>query len=91
VARSPKQPDDWSKVIDGIGERRKLAHAELNAKLGEPDVFVPDEDDPRLGTGYWRGAGGVFSYRKYINGYDPMSRHEYTNEFIAILNKVKGD
>jgi hypothetical protein len=85
------EPDDYSKVIDAIGERRRQEQVELNTKVGEPSIFVPDPDDSRFGTGYWKAKGGVISYRKYANGYDPLSRMEYTNEFIELLNKVKGD
>lgn len=69
--------------------RRQEERKHLNELLGEPAVFVPDQDDERFGTGYWKANGGVVSYRRYCNGYDPFSRVEYTNDFIDILNKVR--
>lgn len=89
-AVEPVFGDDWNKVIEGIGERRKTEHEALQAKLGEPAVFVPDPDDSRFGIGYWKGDGGVFAYRKYVNGYEPHSRMEYPNSLIDLLNKVRG-
>jgi hypothetical protein len=74
--------------IEAAGKQRQKEHKAFNNKLGEPAVFVPDEEDGRFGIGYWKGDHGVFSYRRYSNGYDPNTRHEYPKEMIDILNKV---
>lgn len=80
---------DFSKALDAAAKARQADQRKLNKQLGEPAVFVPDPDDGRFGTGYWRAkGGGVFSYRRYANGYDINSRVEYSPEFIDILNKV---
>jgi hypothetical protein len=65
-------------------------HAELQKTLGEPDLFVPHPEGSGMGTGYWKGDGGVFSYSKYPDGYDAYTRREYPDSLIDILNKVKG-
>lgn len=70
-------------------EERARRQAELNEKLGEPAAFDPDPDDARFGTGYWRAQGGVISYQKYANGYDPLTRREFTDAFIELLCGVK--
>lgn len=81
--------NEFSRALNEASERKERERIEFNARLGEPAVFVPNEDDPRFGIGYWKAQGGVVAYRKYINGYDPLSRMEYTDEFIDILNKVR--
>jgi hypothetical protein len=81
----------WSRSIEAIGKRKEEERVEFNKNLGEPAVFVPDSEDSRFGVGYWRAHnGGVFTYRKYITGYDPYSRVEYPDALIDILVKVRG-
>lgn len=88
--QSPKSDlTDYSEVIRRSGERHDEQRAELNAKLGEPAVFIPDLDDPRFGIGFWKAQGGVISYRRYVTGYDPFSRTEYDDQFIDTLVKVR--
>jgi hypothetical protein len=81
---------EWSDALNRIANERDRQRAEFSKKLGEPHVFVPDPDEPTHGVGYWRIRGGVMSYRKYSNGYDPMTRVEYTDEFIAKLKWLEG-
>ncbi len=81
---------NFSKALDAASERRAEERVQFNMKLGEPGHFVPDEDNPSHGIGYWKANnGGVISFRKYSNGFDPNSRCEYPNDLIDILNKVK--
>lgn len=76
----------FSDALEVHSRRREEEHRVLNEKLGEPDFFQPnDQNDPRFGIGYWRVKSGVVSYRKYANGYDPLSRYEYTDAFISML------
>lgn len=81
--------DGFSEALKVAAEARRREHELLQTKLGEPFVFVPDQDDPRFGVGYWKADKGVFSYRKYANGYDPYSRNEFTNDFIDLLVRVR--
>lgn len=81
---------DFSDGLQRLSEQRERERVHFNAKLGEPAHFIPDIDDARFGTGFWKAEGGVVSYRKYANGYDHYSRMEYDNELIDILVKVRG-
>jgi hypothetical protein len=81
--------DKFSRGIREAGERRAQEREDFNKKMGMPAHFVPDEDDPEHGVGYWKANGGVISYRKYSNGFDPNSRCEYSSVLIDILNEVK--
>lgn len=86
-----KEVSSLSEFSDGlraISERREVERLEFNKKLGEPAAFIQDEENPDHGIGFWKAEGGVVSYRKYSNGYDPFTRHEYTDEFINILMRV---
>lgn len=84
------QLKDFSDGLAAVSARREEERAAFNKALGEPHHFTQSEDHPDHGVGYWRAInGGVVAYRKYSNGYDPFSRHEYPNDLIDILNKVK--
>lgn len=82
---------DFSDGLAEVAARREKARAEFNAKLGEPAVFIADGDaeDERFGVGYWKAEGGVVAYRRYANGFDPMSRTEFTNELLNMLDRVR--
>ena len=84
----------FSDAVASAAVEREQKRIEFNKTLGEPVRFVPDEHDPRFGIGYWRAENGtgVFSYRKYANGYDPYSRQEYPRDLIDMLvNVLDGD
>lgn len=82
----------FSRGIEAAAQRKEQERQEFNKRLGEPQHFIPNEDDDYGGgVGFWKANGGVVSYRKYANGYDPYSRSEYSSEFISILNKVAGN
>lgn len=92
-AREASTLSAFSKGLDEASKRKEQERIEFNARLGEPAVFVPDDmdaGDSRFGVGYWKAEGGVISYRKYANGYDPFSRHEYEDALIDLLVKVSG-
>lgn len=81
--------DSFSKGLEAASARKEQERKEFNAKLGEPVAFIPDSEDPAFGVGFWKATdGGVVSYRKYHNGFDPYSRIGYSDEFIDILNRV---
>jgi hypothetical protein len=79
----------FSDALREASTRREQERVVFNRQLGEPAVFVADPDDARFGIGYWKAEGGVVAYRKYVNGYDPFTRCEYTNAEIDILVKVR--
>lgn len=80
---------EFYKSMDEVAKARQREHRLFNKRLGEPAVFIPEEVDGRFGVGYWRATGGgVFSYRRYANGYDPNTRTEFSPELIGILNKI---
>lgn len=81
---------NMSDALKEQSDRRDAERAEFNKRLGEPDFFQPhDQEDPRFGLGYWRIKGGVVSYAKYANGYDPRTRHEYVDSFIKLLTDLQ--
>jgi hypothetical protein len=81
----------FSDAIAQSAAAREEQRKEFNRNLGEPARFVPQEDDSRFGIGYWRAENGtgVFSYRRYANGYDPYSRVEYPADLIDMLVNVR--
>jgi len=80
---------NFSRSLEASSARRAEERVQFNKGLGTPAHFVPDEDNPEHGIGYWKATGGVISYRRYSNGFDPNTRCEYPNDLIEILNKVK--
>ncbi len=88
--QSPSTMYDLSRVLDDAAKRDNEQHKELQKLLGQPAFFLPDEDSGKgHGVGYWKGDGGVFSYRRYSNGYATHSRIDYPDSLIDLLVKVR--
>lgn len=88
---------DWSlkTFSDGLeaqASRREAERAEWQQRIGEPTLFLPSEntDTPGHGVGYWKCPEGVFSARRYSNGYDINSVVCYSHDFINLLLRVRG-
>lgn len=79
-----------AKAIASQAKKAKLERKKFNDHLGEPEVFLPDKEDKRFGLGLFKEKkiGGVSSYRRYANGYDPNSRIFYSKEFITTLYSI---
>ena len=86
----PSQLSEISDALSAIGRRNQETHEEFQKQLGQPAFFLPDEDNGKgHGVGYWKGDGGVFSYRRYSNGYANTSRIDYPDALIDLLVKVR--
>lgn len=87
---------DYAKAIDYAGKRREAERRKFNDELPEPDIFIPDEEDPKMGIGWWvRPDGWAVAYRRYHNGYQMFPCDQVNKELIDSLHaifkkKIKG-
>lgn len=81
--------DAISKAIALAGDQRNERQKKFDASLGEPIEFEPDLDNEGHGVGFFKGPNGVFSVRKYSNGYHPNSVVQFSDDFINRLVRIQ--
>ena len=82
----------FSTALAAASEKREKERLEWQAALGEPIRFLPDEDPENaalgFGVGFFRASWGVFSVRRFTNGYSPNSMIQYEQSLIDLLVDV---
>lgn len=63
-----------------IGDQKKF-----NEELGQPAHFIADEDDPKMGYGYFLHPNGILKVRKTHAGYDSYSTYLFNEEALGIF------
>jgi len=92
-----KKEDSWLSEIHGSLEqdrkKRDQDRKEFNEKLGNPDLFILDNEDPfgdERGVGYWRVEEGILTVRrpniKY--GFDPNTQELLDEGWILKMEKL---
>lgn len=77
--------DAFSQGLKEAAERKAKERKAFNRKLGKPVLFLPDPDATGHGVGWFRADKGFVAYRKYSNGYDPLSRFVLEDELLRAL------
>lgn len=75
-----------------IFERRRAEEQAWRDALPEPLYFIPSEDDPQFGIGFWNGGedGGAFICHRYSNGFAMRTAQHFDRDFIEKLARAAG-
>ena len=92
-----KKEDNWlsgmHKTFEQNRKKRDQDRKEFNKELGNPDLFILDDEDPfgdERGVGYWRVEEGILTVlRPNIKyGFDPTTQEFLTEEWILKMEKL---
>lgn len=88
---------DYDKLADAImhsGDRQREQDDKYMAALGDPDIFIPDEDllnpEDKSGWGYWRMSTGVLAIHRggkgtwNLRGYT-LYKEDWINRMRALI------
>lgn len=79
----------FSASLEDAAKRRQDEHKKFNDNLPEPDLFLPEEEDPKCGLGWFvRPDGWAVSYRKHHNGYEGTPSSFLHKDTITALHKA---